>query len=105
MEWPDPTLVVRIAGALITLLAGGFTALYVRKLGVDAAEGRRATVQANTIETLQTEVHSVRRMLDTHVSNVVECEKRLAAAERALAKWDNMLGRIWVREFDEDPES
>lgn len=75
--------------------------LYSRRIGVQKAQEQLTAIHASTIQTLQDEVASVRRMMDGHIANVADCEKRLQAAETALAKWDTMLGQIWVRDFGE----
>ena len=75
--------------------------LYSRRIGVQKAQEQLTAAHAATIQTLQDEVSSLRRTMDGHISNVTDCEKRLKATEEALAKWDDMLGRIWVRDFGE----
>lgn len=77
--------------------------LYSRRIGVQKAQEQLAAAHAATIATLQDEVSSLRRTMDGHLTNVTDCEKRLKKAEQALEKWDEMLGKIWVRDFG-DPE-
>lgn len=97
--WAEPVL--RVIGGLATIAGGIFGWFYFRRLAVDAAEGRLTKAQVATIHTLESEVASLRRQMDTHVTNVEECEKRLRKTEQALDKWDEMLGSIWVRDFGE----
>lgn len=73
--------------------------LYARRIGVQKAQEQLADAHAATIESLKDEVASVRRVMEGHIANVADCEKRLRAAEDALGKWDQMLGEIWVRDF------
>jgi len=77
--------------------------LYSRRIGVQKAQEQLAAAHAATISTLQDEVSSLRRVMDGHLSNVADCEKRLKSAEKALAKWDQMLGDIWIKDFG-DPK-
>jgi hypothetical protein len=101
-EWVS--LFVLLIGAFSTISAAVLLPIYWRRLQMKAAQTDLAQVQMETIATLQHEVHSVRRMLEVHVTNVAECEKRLRAAEASVAKWEDMLGGIWLREFATEQE-
>jgi hypothetical protein len=96
-EWAN--LVLAVLGILSAASAAVLLPIYWRRLQMKAAQTDLALVQMDTIATLQHEVSSVRRMLEVHVTNVAECEKRLKAAEASVAKWEDMLGGIWLREF------
>lgn len=97
--WAEPVL--RLLGGLATIAGGIFGWFYFRKLAVDAAEGRLTKAQIDTIHTLESEVASLRRQMDTHVTNVEECEKRLRRTEAALKEWEVKLSNIWVRDPEE----
>jgi hypothetical protein len=96
-EWVS--ILVLVVGGLSTLSAAVLLPVYWRRLQGEAAQARLQKVQTDTISTLQEEVSTVRRMLEMHVANVQECEKRLRSAEASVAKWEDMLGGLWLREF------
>jgi hypothetical protein len=96
-EWVN--LIVVVVGSLSTIAAAVLLPVYWRRLQGEAAQARLQKVQTDTISTLQEEVSTVRRMLEMHVANVAECEKRLRSAEASVAKWEDMLGNLWLREF------
>jgi hypothetical protein len=98
-EWAS--LLVILLGLASTLSAVVLLPIYWRRLQMKAAQMDLARVQNDTIAALQGEVHSVKRMLELHVQNVAECEKRLKAAEASVAKWEDVLGRVWIRDFGE----
>lgn len=83
---------LRVVGVIGTVLVGVFGWIYARRLSIDAAQVRLAKVQTDVITTLQAEVATLRRLLETQVSTMTECEGRLRIAEEKLARWEAMLG-------------
>jgi ribosomal protein S13 len=105
MGWSlDPELAIRVCVALIGGIGTAFYGLHIRRLKLAAAVGQLTQVQTDTIATVVSEAHSLRRQLEIAVRSKEGCEEELTKTKAAVAKWDNMLGRIWVDEFTESSE-
>jgi hypothetical protein len=96
MDWPPaPELVIRVCVALIGGIGTAFYGLHIRRLGIEAAEGRRAVLQADTISLLDVRIRTLEETVAAKDRDYESCQRRLAEVERQLneVRWrSGMVG-------------
>jgi hypothetical protein len=101
-EWETAA---RIAGAVSTVASATLGWRYFKRYAVERAmQSLNSTLKDENaslrrqLSDLQGGIQLTERKIDLAVSSKADCEKELAETRKALAEWDHLIGKIWVRD-------
>ena len=91
----DWELFVRILGAILVGVAGALAFVHYRRLAIDAAQARLATIQTDTISSLQSHNAVLERQVDLLNNRVRELVADLARLGQLVQDQHEQIETFW----------